>query len=1026
MLSWRSMSSMRRAGLSVSLHSRWSATTSGSSFGSIFSRLGLSAEEKHTTSSGPEAGKHQLESTMESMDDTPAADFFDTEVAYRPLTRQHKQRNQPLRKTSDASSIAIDLDAEAANASDHRMHRLSQLAQRGAQSRLGQRHRDDAATPTGSSNHRKHHGSTPTGSAQSKRRSHLSGMSHAELAQEMFRYGRHATQAKHLAPVLEEIMRRATVIPHGVVKDACLLAYTAGLHQLAVSIFIARSKTHARDSHFALLESVVDSAYALGSPETIAQVCRAIELKMSFTGHREVPSELALYRALWRLALLQSRSALTESNEPCKKTRRPGSPPPATAAQCLEAARTVFNVLLSYDKDNVLTNCARHRHITLPLSERVERLAAEVETQRRQTDGKDDSRAAVNGSDSVAKSVTTGPHTITAMDAVDLVTPDEAFTHLLRRTQRICHYGADQGELAFVRMIHDHYTTEAKRRASPATRYPALFRACRGSGLGDVVHTYFLEYLQLLLKKSSQSSSEDNSLRVIDAVTSRGSDGASASAALGIEALLPDAIGSMEEIVLHAYFSALLHCRDFARVVSVAELLLDPSVVSDKYVPSPSVLALVLRAAGETQSAATAELALKHLLDPASGASPSPHEVFVSLMGLAKCGLNNFEPVLSTCIENQLLAGNLEERGYLLMQHALNTIDPLAASARVEAMFEAAKAPLSERIMVLVLQVHLRVESDAFLQRFKVFCGMKGGPAQALPSWIELLIQWAERRRYLISDEDRRFIVEDVLPAHGLDNPEDDRALSVLEISTRKQLHQLLNDHRERGGDGSSDATRGAKHVPASRDPRLFFLQHANRPVVYGVPAAETSAAHSLADEDVSESTSGLLDFDVVDVSTEARVTAMTVVARRLSPLGDADEASEQQGTQLGLPTLADRALVGPPLSSTAGVLPPAEAALLRMAALRTATESTLRLHVTPTSAFPVESGYVNGAAVWSSVGVKRRVLCRDLPTPSYETWGTVLSLDSDRFEQWLTEGPRAAHLAAGTTPAAQLELEGS
>jgi hypothetical protein len=899
---------------------------------------------------------------------------------------------QPVSSSGDKHA-ADDLDSVNHGWSSSRKAKNASFAAKGAQSMLGKKDSDDArkAAP-GTMTHR---------------RAILSSMSHDELTAEVTRFGRRGVRGEQVRPVLEELLRRTAQLPHNVIRDAIYVAHEAGLHRLAVTIYIARAKTHERDSHFSLYEVVVDSAHALGSADTIAQVCRAIQPKLSFSGASEVPSEQSLYRALWRLTLLAQQAMRTQNGD--GKAARALS----TYAQCMDAARTVFNVILSYDKDRVLDSCNKRRYATYSLCDRDEvysRLAARAASVATPPSTSSNKQTLVSlvASTNSRSSLPDGEEDSDHIKEVHAdpvpadMTPDEAFTHFMQRIARITKYGGDRGELAFTLMVHDEYCSREKRHISPATRYTSLFRACRASGRGDTVHAYFIEYLQLL--DTARYDAEMQKLSEADRAARHQAGYHSPS---DVAALLEANIAAMEEIVVHGYCGAMNHCKQYEKVVELAKLTLQSPSLKHRYIPSASVLALMMRAIGETQSSAVADTALDLLLNPPSGAAPSSHEIFLSLMGLAKCGLPSFQIVLDACISNDLIEGGAEERGYLLMQHALNTQDPVAAMKTVEASMVERHAPISERMMVLFLQCLLRTESDEFLAYFKRFCEGKGGVEYALPSWIELLVRWSERRCYELSDVDRKFIVEDVLVKHGFDDPDGNAATHRLEASYKKQLLTLLHDHmRQPRQKLHRDGVIGA--APETKDPRLFFVTQARHLLNASHRIANEAQLHSPSHQpevvDMDAAARCGLAQDVVVVSEKA-LHDLLLPLRAAKRLDVSQDAKLLHDDRVGLQTVADRLFDLPEVDSSTDD----DASAVKL-------ERTVSINSEIQSIVSQQRCMVSTSTPQRDYEIFSHRVGR-LPRPAYRTWGDVLRMTSDEFEVQLQQY-RSEHLRAGTLPA--------
>ena len=239
----------------------------------------------------------------------------------------------------------------------------------------------------------------------------------------------------------------------------------------------------------------------------------------------------------------------------------------------------------------------------------------------------------------------------------------------------------------------------------------------------------------------------------------------------------------VEESVVHAYLQTLANDRAFDGIAEeAASLLLPPKhhsshapatqlVQRKPYVPSNSVVALIVRAAGELKKLDLCLQCVDILLAGSSGdkdhTPPSPYEMFSCLIALAKCTAPNFFQILQLCtVDSELIKLTEEELLYIRLQYIRNSVD---ARERIEQIQEVIlldynnnndsdrDAVLTLRNKNLILHILQTCDSDCFVTVLRCFCSKLGSLAKAEHSWASLALFWAEGRRHRMSKADREF-----------------------------------------------------------------------------------------------------------------------------------------------------------------------------------------------------------------------------------------------------------------------------
>lgn len=267
----------------------------------------------------------------------------------------------------------------------------------------------------------------------------------------------------------------------------------------------------------------------------------------------------------------------------------------------------------------------------------------------------------------------------------------------------------------------------------------------------------------------------------------------------------------VDEILLFTYMSVLQAAKDYKRMADVGTAVFESGAT-----PSHSVVAMIAQAAGEEQLPALVERAYELIVGGTGeqDRAPARFPVFACLGSLAKCGVADFRERLESCIAAGLAEDAPEGVCFLLLQHAMHTTDPASAYRAVEAEVEAL-SPMTERVYNQILQLQLRVDDPRLLATYRRAVYTSGFMRQP---WLELLVTWADRRRYAITDEERDFVLAEVRKHRGTTDATSDGLGGMRPMVALLQHDQSAQPLRR---------FRDAKVItdpPPLVDPRVHFL----------------------------------------------------------------------------------------------------------------------------------------------------------------------------------------------------------
>ena len=596
----------------------------------------------------------------------------------------------------------------------------------------------------------------------------LSSMSYDALGEELMKKGRHHVGKQEL---LDEIIRRATSggMPPSLFRSACFVANASGLHTRCIELHVMYSRTHANKLEFALHDSVVESAFALRSSEVLEAIVKSAVWKVAHSPE-EVTSELACFRALWRAVVLVASSSLASPSS---------SPEPDNMRALLGRSES------EEDEDSGAQSCSHRSQV--PTVRSLPPLVRRFGTPQQWA----------------------SPRRIWSLLASccpSVCDTEQGFGEFMVRVLRYVLYATiDDGEMLF----YQHCNQYLYRTRPCASLAIANIRSCSKAGAVDVASAYFEGYLQHCQQKNA-----------------------------------------VEELVIHAYLSLLASVGNNEKIVRTVKRFLESnrSVAGATASPTargmlgrarwsdastaslgPSVLAQGVRAAAECRDGLFIREVAQLLLygTTPSVVAPSGVERFTCVHALARCGTPHYEALLELCITNHIVEVDSEEICFLLLQYAINAVRPETVFRKaLDTLSATSQRALSDRIVTSILQLCLRCELPSMLQHYRKYCFEGGtGPldkplrSQSLRrQWVDLLIIWADRRRYELSASERQFICAELAKVE-ISN-------STSKAAQGYRNHIAMLQHDAQHEPLKHFKTKGViSPPPPLRDTRCHFLQ---------------------------------------------------------------------------------------------------------------------------------------------------------------------------------------------------------
>jgi hypothetical protein len=596
-------------------------------------------------------------------------------------------------------------------------------------------------------------------------------LSSSAIREELLRFGRRrAVENENLAPLIDELIsRRNDASRKAALTDACYLAHSTGLFSRCVELFQSCARHSSLDLQ--LHECVVDSCFELGA-DFLPRLFDLTEL-MAVRIKRDPCSQLAVLRAFWLccVGLVEAEQGLASRYETDTsnvagpgRTKTRGAKPkniaqPSEYRAACERLHGILHAAL-HDSANIATPNFPSAEPPASRGHRsssgvVKRAILDDQLPREHPF----ERIAIFSSEAAS-------HVRDPSDNKDRDRPLPPLQEMMRATLQCVRYStrADNGEAAFYRhAIFRPFVQGRHERwmGTGVTARAAIFVSLIRSTQRGAHVAVAREYVAFF--------------RIIWSEHDVGPGG--------------------NEHVLHAYFQMLANTRSFEDILAEASELLkgtsfpvkissppssSPSSQRFAYSPSNSIVALVIRAAGELRRLDMCLWCVDQLLGlqqqpqvqqrsapTAGGPAPSPYEMFICLVALAKCSAPNFFQILEACQSAELVRLSEEEVLYVRLQYVRNSID---AKERIDVLSSALcvetsgsdreVATLSRRNKNLVLHILQSCDSDHFLTVLMAFCRQQQVLGETADrSWGPLALAWMASRRMTRSGaQDRRFV----------------------------------------------------------------------------------------------------------------------------------------------------------------------------------------------------------------------------------------------------------------------------
>lgn len=308
----------------------------------------------------------------------------------------------------------------------------------------------------------------------------------------------------------------------------------------------------------------------------------------------------------------------------------------------------------------------------------------------------------------------------------------------------------------------------------------------------------------------------------------------------------------ISEFVVYKLLSVLQANKENLSITHLAR-----SLIAEGNSISISVWSIILVSAGEMRAGDVALHAYQSALEQLESSSGSTDRrgleylLQTALNALSKCQIPSFEEkYLQACRNAGLLHCTDEFYLCCLLQEAHNSMNPMERAGEVRDRIEAERIPLTARLISRFLKIYLRAEVDDYFSLYHhavVDLGIFRRP------WIDGLLLWADRRRYAMTQHQRKFIISEVLKRLG---PTAKEHLGGL----RTQFALLQYDYSVQPCTHFLQNAVPPTEEPTVQDPRVHFL--VRRPSntsrgVLGTPrfqrGIEKTSLHNTNQEQVPE-----------------------------------------------------------------------------------------------------------------------------------------------------------------------------
>lgn len=294
----------------------------------------------------------------------------------------------------------------------------------------------------------------------------------------------------------------------------------------------------------------------------------------------------------------------------------------------------------------------------------------------------------------------------------------------------------------------------------------------------------------------------------------------------------PSPSSPISEYVVYRLLSVLQSNKENERIVQIAR-----SLISEHSSWSISVWSIVLVSAGETRAGDVALQAYRSAVSQVQSFAGHAHDkrgieylLQTALNALSKCQIPFFEEkYLRECRDTGLLHCTDEFYFSCLLQEAHNSMNPKECAEKIKERMDREGIPLTGALASRFLKIFLRTEDEEYLsmyhhatRKLRIF----------RRPWIDGLLLWADRRRYALSQGQRKYILEEVRERLG---PNAKEHLGGL----RTQCALLEYDYSVQPCQHFLEQKLAPKEEPTVQDPRVHFILRRRTSIIRGVCGIE-------------------------------------------------------------------------------------------------------------------------------------------------------------------------------------------
>lgn len=294
----------------------------------------------------------------------------------------------------------------------------------------------------------------------------------------------------------------------------------------------------------------------------------------------------------------------------------------------------------------------------------------------------------------------------------------------------------------------------------------------------------------------------------------------------------PSPSAPISEYVVYRLLSALQSNKENERIVQIAR-----SLISEYSSLSISVWSIVLVSAGETRAGDVALQAYSSAVSQVQSFSGHAQDkrgieylLQTALNALSKCQIPFFEEnYLKVCRVAGLLHCTDEFYFSCLLQEAHNSMNPKECAEKIKERMNREGIPLTGALASRFLKIYLRTEDEEYLSMYHH--ATKKLRFFRRP-WIDGLLLWADRRRYALSQDQRKYILEEVRERLG---PNAKEHLGGL----RTQCALLEYDYSVLPCQHFLEQKLAPKEEPTVQDPRVHFILRRRTCIIRGLCGIE-------------------------------------------------------------------------------------------------------------------------------------------------------------------------------------------